>query len=92
MMRESKERLVLTGASGFLGGYLARTLAERYEVWALTRPRNTSPLPASVKRLEANLEEPGFADRLIWLRPSFVIHAAAVSRPDECERDKRRAM
>lgn len=80
------ERWVITGASGLLGGWIARSLASQgvaYELWAQTA--RGPYLAAPCTDLDA------LRGRLRAARPSHVIHAAAVSALADAERDRERA-
>ncbi len=77
-------RILVTGASGFLGGFVQSAVrAARHEL--LTTARRSGD--AAV-----DLTAPGIAAALAQgLRPDVVLHLAATSRLDECERDAERA-
>jgi nucleoside-diphosphate-sugar epimerase len=52
-------RVLLTGASGFVGGYLAPALVEAgHEVFALVRDPGSYAAPDAVRAVEADLESP----------------------------------
>lgn len=78
------QRLLVTGANGFLGRHLACAAATKYAVIAQVRNPSiridgTSPVPA-------DLTEDGALQRLLrQARPDAVIHAAAMSSPNACE-------
>ncbi|CAN5482178.1 NAD(P)-dependent oxidoreductase [soil metagenome] len=66
-------RVLLTGATGFVGGHLARRLAGRgVEVVALTRPGSRSPVP------------PGVVAVPVPDRPADLESAVRAARPDVC--------
>lgn len=76
-------RLLLTGASGLLGGYLRRNLAQTDAdviVWGGTRPA-----PGMLSIDLANFDQVTAAFRAA--RPDVVLHAAAVSSVAEAFRD-----
>lgn len=78
------ERLLLTGAGGFLGRYLhAEAARRRMEVIALSRR------PAQERGWRAvDLALPGAAARLVEeLRPEAVLHAGALARIHQCARE-----
>lgn len=79
------KRLLITGATGFIGERLARDLAGRWEVVRLAR----EPGPGG---LACDLEEPGALAKA-WesARPDAVAHAAAIADPDDAEREPERA-
>ncbi|MFH1723664.1 MAG: SDR family oxidoreductase [Elusimicrobiota bacterium] len=78
-------RILLTGASGFAGRYLALRLGREHEVTG-TCLSEKAPVPGC--RLERlDITDPG-AVRLLVKKaaPELVVHAAAISLPDPCER------
>lgn len=77
-------RLLLTGASGLLGGRLAALLTPRH---ALAATRHRGPLPPGVEPVDADLSHPGSLSRVVrQLRPEAVVHCAALADVDACER------
>jgi dTDP-4-dehydrorhamnose reductase len=80
-----KQRLLITGASGFLGWNLCRELADRYEIVG-TRYRNRHPGHAQVRYLKLDLSDYRSMKSLLDdVRPDHVIHLAAHSSPNECQ-------
>ena len=79
-----RPRVLVSGGSGFLGGYLLQRLARGYEVYAGFRsgaPRGrVSPV-----RLE--LTDKASIDAVRRLAPGYVVHNAALTKPDLCEDD-----
>ncbi|MDE2290605.1 MAG: sugar nucleotide-binding protein, partial [Elusimicrobia bacterium] len=83
-------KVLLTGASGFLGRALALRLGADHEVVG-TRHAHGDPVPGCrLVELDASSAE-ACADLVRRTRPALVVHAAAVSKPDACERDPERA-
>ncbi|MBI2116492.1 MAG: dTDP-4-dehydrorhamnose reductase [candidate division NC10 bacterium] len=72
-------RIVITGAEGQLGVELVRALAGHGEVTGCTQA-------------DLDVTNPGCADCLAGLRPDWVVHAAAATDVDKCERDPEGAM
>ncbi len=70
-----KERVLVVGASGLLGRYVVRTLAERHDVRGATRQDLDVRDREQVRRF------------LKAVRPQIVINCAAISDVDLCERD-----
>lgn len=67
------EKLLLTGASGFVGGRLARALERRYELLAPGRAELDLFAPEKIARyIESR-------------RPAFVVHAAALADTGYCQ-------
>ncbi|MFQ6617523.1 MAG: SDR family oxidoreductase [Fidelibacterota bacterium] len=84
-------KLLITGGSGLIGGSLLQHLSGKYQVYA-TYMHNpitwTSCVP--VKLSLGNLQQ---IKRLISeVNPDVIIHTAAVTDLDECERNKDRAV
>jgi dTDP-4-dehydrorhamnose reductase len=83
-------KIVLIGASGFLGWHLAHTLKDRGAVWG-TYCSNEVAVPG-VTTVRLDFASP--SDIAVFLRkvtPDVVIHAAAMINVDVCEREKTRA-
>ena len=72
-------RIVVTGADGQLGVELVRALAGRGEVIGTTIG-------------DLDVTNPECADRLAALAPDWVVHAAAATDVDGCEREPEHAM
>jgi dTDP-4-dehydrorhamnose reductase len=72
-------RIVITGADGQLGVELVRALAGHGNVIGTTLA-------------DLDVTDPGCADRLASLRPDWVVHAAAATDVDGCEREPECAM
>jgi dTDP-4-dehydrorhamnose reductase len=85
------ERILVTGASGYLGWELATELVRRgYEV--LGTSRDGSGVPGGVRPNALQLTDPGAVQRLVSeLRPHAVFHTAALSAVGDCARDPGRA-
>lgn len=82
-------RVLVTGASGLLGGRLACLLAARYE---LTAARHVAPLPAGLREVPLELgSEASLARALDATRAQAVVHAAAWADVDACEREPEQA-
>jgi dTDP-4-dehydrorhamnose reductase len=81
-----KQRILITGASGFLGYALCRQAARWWTVYATIHRRPVTTAP--VVPLRVDLRNEGGVRRLFQeVRPQAVIHAAAVTRLDQCQRD-----
>jgi dTDP-4-dehydrorhamnose reductase len=72
-------RILITGADGQLGRELVRALAPHGEL-----------IPSTLADLD--ITHPGCADKVATLRPEWVVHAAAATDVDRCEREPERAM
>jgi len=83
-MPEEKPRLLITGASGFLGEVLCRLAVDHWSVFGSFR-RNPVSI-AGVVPVQADLTDAAaLSDVILRLRPSAVIHAAAESQVAECQ-------
>lgn len=91
-------RLLVTGASGFVGGRLARLGAAVHGRWANEWLWGARSLPADRETsvpgrwVSIDLEHPDSLTRALaeW-RPTHVLHLAAVALPRAAERDPERA-
>jgi len=82
-------RVLVTGAAGLLGGRVAVLLAPRFEVVAA---RHTAAPPPGIAGVDLDLLDPAsVASALERTRPDAVVHCAAQSNPDRCEREPRSA-
>ena len=70
-------RILITGGTGQLARELVRAL-DGNDLFPLGRP-------------ELDIEDPGATQRILGIRPQVVIHAAALTDVDACERDPERA-
>jgi dTDP-4-dehydrorhamnose reductase len=78
-------RLLVTGAGGTVGGRLAEVLARSHDVTALV---HRAAAPTGLRTAVADLIEPGHIERLLdECRPEAVVHCAAFSNADACERE-----
>ncbi|MFV1965567.1 MAG: NAD(P)-dependent oxidoreductase [Pirellulaceae bacterium] len=80
-------RILVTGASGQLGGYLLRALERQQEsvvAWSGSHPTSLFGCPVTPVDLT---DRDGTARAFAEARPDLVIHAAALSRIDLCYRD-----
>lgn len=83
-------RVLLTGASGLLGGRLAPLLARDHTVVAAV---HRAPAPDGFATVPFDLANPDtVAVAFEAARPDAVIHAAALADADACEREPERAV
>jgi dTDP-4-dehydrorhamnose reductase len=78
--------VLVTGASGALGWVLARRLAGNCRVAGTYFSHDV--VPDGVEPVRMDLKDPGtVAAAMEAHRPRVVVHAAAMTSPDDCERD-----
>lgn len=87
--------VVVTGASGFVGGHIAADLGRRgYAVLAVggTRPIAEQASRAGALEIRGDLADRSFAKESVGGRPAkLVVHAAALADAARCEREPERA-
>ncbi len=82
-------RILITGASGLLGGRLCLLLGQAHSITALVRER---PGPEGVTQVSTDLTEADAVERILdEVRPDAVIHCAALADAEVCEREPERA-
>lgn len=77
-------KLVITGASGFLGGQIVKSAGEHFKTLGLysTYPFNLK----GIATLQADLSSPvSIIVALNHFKPAVVIHNAALANPDQCQ-------
>jgi dTDP-4-dehydrorhamnose reductase len=86
--------VLLTGANGFVAYYLVRLLADRYRVVATSKGPWRQPYDHPNVRYEALdfTREEEVKDTFDRHAPQVVLHAGALSKPDDCERDHDQAL
>jgi dTDP-4-dehydrorhamnose reductase len=86
-----RPQLLITGATGLLGCVLAQEAVGHYETWGIARHPDPVDLPCSMEALDL-VDGPATAERVQAIAPDVVIHAAAFTSVDGCERDPERAV
>jgi len=82
-------RVLVTGASGMLGGRLAQLLAKRFDVVAAC---HQSAVPVGLERVSMDLESAESVEQaFVASKPQAVLHAGAWAFTDLCERDPDKA-
>lgn len=85
-LASTRRRLLITGASGFLGWHLARAAQSTWQVEG-TYHRHAPPLPG-VKLHRIDLTDAiALNTWLDQIAPDAVIHTAALSQPNRCEQE-----
>jgi dTDP-4-dehydrorhamnose reductase len=78
-------RVLVSGAGGLLGGRLAALLAQPFAVVAGVR---RAPAPDGLLQAALDLDDADALERLLDReQPAAVVHSAALSEPDRCERE-----
>src|SRR5262245_23096331 len=82
---QTRVRILITGASGLLGGRLLELLSGAHAVIAA---RHTRPAPAGFESVPFDmLSRDSMAEALAAARPDAVVHSAAWADADACRRD-----
>ncbi len=77
-------KILITGATGFLGWYLCAAAQQEWEVYGTAH--STSAQIPHTKLLPVDLtDELAVAELFQTVQPAAVIHAAALSQPNACE-------
>lgn len=84
MAQVTKPRLLLTGASGFLGYHVYQQAKETYQILGIAHSRPLA-LPG-MQMLQSNLaQETGLRNLVRETRPDAIIHLAAISDANYCQ-------
>ncbi len=88
------EKILITGANGFLGQHLSLYLAANgHTVFA--SGRGACKIPLSGNYIYTPLELTNKNEVLAAvhaIRPTVIVHAAAMSKPDDCDKDREQCM
>lgn len=83
-------RVLVTGASGMLGHHLAGLAAEQHDAWGSYGSCPVSIPGAQTFPLDLT-DERQVKEQVGGLKPDAIVHSAALTDVDECERDPSRA-
>mgnify|MGYP000156114438 FL=1 len=86
-------KVLVTGASGLLGHKLVEELLGKgHEVWGLYYSSEIKVEHEKLKKIKLDLRNRiGLEDLILKLRPDVVVHSAAYTNVDGCERDRKYA-
>lgn len=81
-------KILITGANGFLGQHLCSFLKKSHTIFATGKGEKRIPFD-DVTFLPADIADANAVEQLLNnIQPEVIIHAAAMSRPDECDVNK----
>jgi dTDP-4-dehydrorhamnose reductase len=87
-------KILVTGANGFTGQHLCRSLARRgFAVYALGRGESRLPAITNITYYAVELTSVrSLLDVFEQVSPDVVIHTAAMSKPDECHKNRKECL
>lgn len=86
-------KILITGANGFLGHYLTEQLLAKKRYTVLATGKGTCRLPfaqyKNFQYLAMDFTDPATVKKIFERnKPGIVVHAGAISKPDDCELDQ----
>lgn len=87
-------KILVTGANGFLGQYLCKTLdGKGFEVVAISRGNCCIANRSGIQYQSVDVTNKNAVECILKIeQPNVVIHNAAMSKPEMCEKDGRECM
>jgi len=87
-----KKKILITGASGMLGAYLALlwSTSKKYDIFATGKSFFSPNSSYAFKQFD--LQEKTYRQLSHWTNPDIIIHCAALTNMDYCEKNKKEAM
>ena len=76
-------RILVTGVSGMLGSTLAINLSKKHDVYGTGNSKISIP----IKYLKFDLLNSSYKKIIDWAKPELIIHCAAITDGDYCERN-----
>lgn len=92
--RQQERTILITGANGFVGYYLVQQLLQKgHKVFATGKGENRLPFTGANFRYHSMdyTNKENIAAVFAAVQPGVVVHCGAISKPDECEQNKRKA-
>ncbi|MFH4969237.1 SDR family oxidoreductase [Gaetbulibacter sp. M240] len=85
-----KKRVLITGATGMLGATLVETFQNNYEVFATGSSSNS--LEHIKNYFKFDLGNSNFFELIDWAKPDIVIHCAALTNGNYCDKNPEEAL
>lgn len=86
------KRLLITGATGMLGACLARRWKDTFEIYATGLRKTPEANYAFSNYRSFDLANSDYRSLIQWSQPDFIIHCAALTDADYCEKHPNEAM
>jgi len=87
MSHKNKQRLLITGVSGLLGGNLAYYFKDKYEILGLYYSHPV--IIYGVYTEKCDISQFSNIESIVkWFKPSVIIHCASLTNVDQCETER----